>query len=557
MRKTSTLLFSLILLLAASALPAQCEWFRSGTTGEVGNHSEGTAVTTDDQGNSYIAGNYINVFSFQGQDIANLYAGNPGVVMCKFNSAGVMQWMKKLDSPNFSAWDIAYRNGNIYLTGNYIGFVTINGQNFSGQGENGIILKFDGTGNMVWGRTLNSPSSSYAYDIAFINDNNFVFTGRFRQSVIVDGTQINGSSGSKNYGIYGKMDTNGNLTWMKTSGESGNLCNPNAVAVDPSGNFYLGGVYRQGLAFGNITAPSPGSSIASLPFLAKFSSSGDIQWMKTGTFPSGSKTITSSVSSLLVMPTGDVILTGFLDDAVDFMGIVSWGESTANMMRIQSNGNLAGSLQVQGSEDGNTFEFAQLDASGNLWLGGSARGNLAVRVNDQLHSIGYVASGFDILLAKYSTSGFIGIERIGGAGNEAANDGALDNAGRLLVTGHFRGTFNKSGMSATSPDAATTDLLYMKVCTFSPTSDITDLEQGSEQITLIPNPAGVQTRIEVSTSMIGGLCTVFDIQGRIVHQGTVPEQSFVLPVHLLENGVYVVQVKNGTATHSERLVVQH
>ncbi|MCF8237384.1 MAG: T9SS type A sorting domain-containing protein [Saprospiraceae bacterium] len=557
MRRTTTLFFSLVFLLSTSIGMAQCEWFTTGTTGEIGNHSEGAAVATDDLGNAYVAGNYTNIFSIQGQDIANLYVENPGVVLCKFNSAGVLQWIKKLDSPNFTAWDIVYRGGNIYLTGNYISYVTINGQNFSGQGENGLILKFDSTGNMVWGRTINSPSSSYAYDIAFINNNNFIFTGRFRQSVIVDGNQINGASNSKNYGVYGKMDTDGNLAWMKTSGESGNLCSPNAVTVDPNGNFYLGGVYRQGLAFGNMTAPSPGSTIASLPFIARFNASGDIQWMKTGTFPSGSKTITSSVSSLMLTPTGDIILTGFLDDAVDFMGIVSWGESTANMMRIQSNGNLLGSLHVQGSQDGNIFEFAQMDASGNLWLGGSARGNLAVRVNDQLHSIGYVASGYDILIAKFTSSGFVGIERIGGAGNEAATDGALDNAGRLLVTGYFRGTFNKNGMSATSPDATTTDLLLLKICTFSVTSDISDVNNSSEQITLTPNPAADQTRIEVSPSMIGGFCTVYDIQGRVVYQVTVPAQSFVLPTHIWENGVYVIQVQSGTDIQSERLIVQH
>lgn len=557
MRTTPTLLVFFVTLLLSTALQAQCEWIATGTTGQAGNHSSAVAVTTDGQGNSFLAGNFVNVFSMKGQNVANLYVNDPGVIIAKFNSAGVLQWMKPLDSPNFTAYDLEYRGGNLYLTGNYISYVTINGQNFSGQGENGLILKFDGLGNMVWGRTINSPSSSYAYDIAFINDNNFIFTGRFRQSVIVNGTQITGTSGSKNYGLYGKMDTDGNLGWMKTSGESGNLCQPNAVAVDPSGVFYLAGIFRQGLAFGGITAPNPGSTLASLPFIAKFSSAGDVQWLKSATFPAGSKTILSNISSLMVAPNSEVILTGFLDDAVDFMGQVSWGESTALMMRIQSNGNLAGSLQVQSSHEGTSFEFANMDASGNLYLGGSARGNLAVRVNNTLHSIGYLTMGYDILLAKFTTSGFTGIELIGGPGEESGTDGVTDNAGRLLVTGQFAGTFSRNGMSATSPNGTTNDLLFLKICTFSPSSDLTDPEGAHTSLSIQPNPAVSQLQLTVAEYLTGGLFRIYDLQGRQILEGTIPAGSWTIPVSGWHQGWYTVHVQKNDQQASERVLIQY
>ncbi len=556
MRFTPTLLFFLCIFMISTALSAQCEWFTAGTTGQAGNNSTGVTVTTDGQGNSYLAGNYANVFSMQGQDIANLYVNDPAVIIAKFNSAGTLQWIHKLDSPNYRAYDIEYRGGNLYLTGNYISYVTINGQNFSGQGDNGLILKFDGAGNMVWGKTINSPSSSYAYDIAFINDNNFIFTGRFRQSVIVDGTQISGSSGSKNYGLYGKMDTDGNLAWMKTSGETGNLCQPNAVAVDPSGAFYLAGIFRQGLTFGNITVPSPGSTIASLPFIGKFTSGGDVQWVKSGTFPSGSKTVLSDITSLMVAPNGDVILTGFLDDAVDFMGQVSWGESTALMMRIQNNGNLGGSLQVQSSHEGTAFEFAAMDTKGNLYLGGTARGNLAIRVNNNLHSIGYLTSGYDILVAKYSSSGFTGIELIGGPGEDLGSDGVVDNADRLIVTGEFTGTFSRNGTTKTSPNSTTSDLLLLKICTFSLTSNIDDQNLEDNQLSVQPNPASNQIQLTVPESMIGGLYRVFDLQGRVIQQGTIPGELWTMPVSNWQNGWYTLQVQKDNQQLSRRVLIQ-
>lgn len=556
MSQKPTHLLILCLFMFSTALTAQCEWFTTGTTGQAGNNAAGVSVATDGQGNTYLAGNYTNVFSMQGQNIANLYVNDPAVILAKFNSAGVLQWMKPLDSPYFVVSDLAYRGGNLYLTGNYVSYVTINGQNFSGQGENGLILKFDGLGNTVWGRTINSPSSSYAYDIAFINDNNFIFTGRFRQSVIVNGNQITGSSGSKNYGLYGKMDTDGNLAWMKTSGESGNMCQPNAVAVDPSGTFYLGGIYRQGLAFGNITAPVPGSTIASLPFVAKFSSAGDVQWLKTGTFPSGSKTITSDVSSLMVAPNGDVLLTGFLDDAVDFMGQVSWGESTALMMRILSNGNLSGSLQVQSTHEGTAFEYATMDVSGNLYLGGTARGNLFVRVNNNLHSMGYLTSGYDIMLAKFSTTGFTGIELIGGPGEESSFDGLTDNAGRILVAGQFAGTFSRNGVSKTSPNGSTSDLLLLKICTFSPSSDISDPTLHNDQLSVYPNPATDQIQISAPEQMTGGFYRVFDLQGRLIQQGVVSGANWTIPVATWQHGWYTLQVQKNDHQLTRRMLIQ-
>lgn len=555
-RSTFTILFFLVL--SSWTLTAQCEWFKTGTTTQAGNDSRAVAVTSDGQGNVYVVGDYNNIFSIQGQDIANLYVNNPGVALCKFNSAGTLQWITNLSSPNFRAWDIAVRGGNIYISGNYVNFVTINGQNFSGQGENGLIIKFDGQGNMVWGKTINSPSSSYAYDIAFINDNSFLFTGRFRQSVIVDGMQINGSSGSKNYGLYGRMDTDGKLTWMKTSGESGNLVTPNALAIDPSnGSFYLGGVFRQGVSFGNQTAPSPGSSIANLPFVAKFNSSGDVQWLKAGSVPTGSTTLLSSVTGLSVAPNGNLILTGFLEDAVNFMGQTSYGESTALMMRIQSNGNLAGSLQVQGTFEGTAFNFSQFDAQGNLWLGGAAKGNLAVLEDGQPHSIGYTTMGYDILAAYYSaTTGFSGIELLGGPGNEGWTNGAIDNANRLLATGYFSGTFTRNGVTATSPNGSTSDFLLMKICTFAPSSDIEDTDELAGQIHLTPNPAGDQTTLQVPNELIGSTCRILDIHGRVVYSAILPGATFDLPLHTLSNGMHLIQIQRDGSAWSKRLMIQ-
>lgn len=533
----------LLLFLFPVLLPAQCEWMTHGGSEKPDMSAAGAVVTTDAAGNIYLAGNYKDVFKIQGQTATNLYAGQEGAVLCKFNPNGILQWMKKLDSPSLKASDLHFRAGNLYFSGNYASWVTINGQNFSGMGENGIILKFDGNGNLVWGRTFNSTSTAYAYDLAFIDDNNFLFTGRFRQNVTIDGQQYLGSNANRNFGFYGRMTIHGQLQWFKMSGEEGNFCQPSTIAVAPNGEFYLGGGYRQGLAFGSIIAPNPGSTLATLPWIAKFTSGGDPLWLKTGTVPAGSGSLANMVNDLIVLPTNQVILSANIDAAVSFFGRTTGGKSTALLMRINSSGTLASDMELRSTLAGMAFRFARRDGLGRIWAGGTANGSLTILQNGAITNSGPVAQGFDKMLVQFSNAGaYSGLQLLPGTGNEELQDGVIHQNQYLVTTGKFAGTFQWAGSSGTSPNAATSNLSLLKICNFSPTTSTEDWHGNSMDMKLYPNPVVDDLFVELPEHHQASRYRIVDMTGSVLQEGIWPAGQKTISVAMLESGTYVLQI---------------
>ena len=549
--------FILLLSYVISSQAQGCEWAENGRSGAANNPATGVKVTKDGSGNIYVVGIYDSVFTFLGTKITNLYPGGTGVAICKLTSDGVLTWMKKVDSNLFNAEGITVQGTDVYVYGHYQNNITIGAVNFSGMGINGIILKFDSTGALVWGRTANSTSNSYISDLVFVNSTSFLFAGRFRQNISIDGTMLTGSNGSNNYAVYGRMTSAGALEWVKTSGEAGNLVQPTTLAVEPGGKFFMGGVYRQGLTFGAITTPAPGSTIATVPFLAKFSATGDAEWIKSSTVPVGSGALVSAVTDIRVLNNGQVMLTGGFYDKVTFLGLTSSAGHSAFALRVQgANGNLAGSHLVESNVPGNRYDFVEQDGSNNIWLGGAASGLLTVRNNGTVESQGYNTKGIDILLAYYSNNGtYVGIDLIGGTGDDKLTGAVLDNSARLIATGSFTGTLPIAGKNLTSSHTTTSDLLLTRICSFSETTDTDDQIRTDISWNMYPNPAHDQLTVELPLDWADSSYRIWSIDGRLQGQGSIQGGNQSFAVGYLQSGHYVFQIVSKKGVLASRFEV--
>lgn len=154
--------------------------------------------------------------------------------LAKYNSSGTLQWQREL---TFSTGVILYSaavdsSGNVYSSGEL--------------GANSLIVKYNTSGTLQYQREI-SGSGAFTYKSAATTSNQYT-----------NGWMV---IGGVYYGLVCKFDSSGGTVWARTIGD-GNNCFGYDVVLDSSENVYTA------------------SSIPSAILLAKYNSSGTLQWQR-------------------------------------------------------------------------------------------------------------------------------------------------------------------------------------------------------------------------------------------------------------------------------------
>ena len=172
-------------------------WTR--TYGGIGDEEPAAIQQTTD-------GGYIIVGSDNSSGI-----GNYNVYVVKINSIGDTLWTKSFGGGNNEFAQAVQQT----MDGGYI----IAGYTNSFSSSNDVyLLKTDVNGALLWSKTYGGTYDDYAYAVEQTIDNGYIIAGA---------TNSFNSSGLSTNGKYSdvyllKTDVNGNLTWNKTYGRSGN-----------------------------------------------------------------------------------------------------------------------------------------------------------------------------------------------------------------------------------------------------------------------------------------------------------------------------------------------
>ena len=269
----------------------------------------GNALDVDSSGNVYSAGYYYD-------------SGNKFFIG-KHNSSGTKQWQNGYYSGvSTTPGDIKIDSAetSIYVTGatNYLLF----------------LAKYNTSGTLQWSNNVTSPNiGANGSSLAIDSTNGYVYVG---------GGGPNSSS--VNVGWIGQFSIagSGSLNWQRSLTEPNGtlIANIRGTAVDSSGNVYVSGVY-----YAN-------SNTDSIAFVAKYNSSGTIQWQRKFESPntSGSYNRTISFSSIAVDNDGSLILTG--------QGYQSTGDITSKpiLIKYPTDGSKTGTYSFTYS--GNTYQVA-------------------------------------------------------------------------------------------------------------------------------------------------------------------------------------------------------
>ena len=231
---------------------------------------------------------------------------------------------------------------------------------------------------------------------------------------------------------------------------------PSNVVVDSLGNAYITGDFHNTVNFGsgNITS----SGVKDI-FIAKFNSTGSLEWVKTYGDSSFDRGLDIAIDS-----SDNIYVTGYFMRTVNFGGgnvtvtDPSSGGSDLFVLKLNSSGEFQWVYTVGGSNNDNG-KGIDVDSSGNVYISGIFKDTVNFGGGD-ITSHG----NFDIFVLKLNSSGvFQWVYHAGGTGNDQAYPISVDTNGNVLVAGYFFDTANFTPASCTSRGSA--DIFVLKLTT--------------------------------------------------------------------------------------------
>lgn len=446
--------FMLLTLLGTSIAHA-AGWARNYGTAPGNAQTLSTAV--DVAGNVYITGHFSGVTLVIGGVTLTRVGGQDSFV-AKLDADGTVLWAKNyggfaaIVEGNGVAVDGA---GNVYLSGTFDASLSTPALPVIGS-DDAFALKLDASGNTIWAKNYGgSGASMYGYGIAVDGSGNVYLSGNFSNASL--STPALTRIGDRDALVL-KLDAAGSTVWARNYGGVAAEAYGNAIAVDGSGNVYLGGDFDANLSTPVLTRIGTGSDA----FALKLDGSGTTTWANSygGV---GARTYTAGIA---VDGYGNVYLSGdFAFANTSAPALTKIGNSDAFALKLDASGSPTWAKNYGGS-GANMYGYdIAVDGWGNVYLGGYF--HVANLTTPPLTKIGSqdayilkeVAPAFPVLAVSYndntSTGGTVPTD--GTAYVSGATVTVLGNTGSLVKTGStFAGWNTVADGSGTSYAPAAT-----------------------------------------------------------------------------------------------------
>ena len=442
--------------LLLQALPLQGQQFEWAAQMGGTRFDSGNGVAVDASGNVYTTGSFSETVDFDpGPGVFNLTAdGSSDAFVTKLDSAGNLVWARQFSGVGLSvAVDAA---GNVYTTGLFSGTGDFDpGAGFFNLDASGqsapFVTKLDSAGRFVWAKTMGGGDPSWGASVAVDVSGNVYVTGFFAVTRDFDpGPEVLllATAGAEDIFVT-KLDTNGNLVWVRTMGGPGSD-QGNGVAVDGSGNVYVTGEFRGTADFGPSSNGGPlvgtsagGSDI----FVVKLDSAGNSVWAQTAggsSFDQG--------TSVALDASGNVYTSGTFFGTAAFRSrptggggfflvtfLVSAGESDIFVTKWSTTGTPIWTRQMGGPND-DVGKGVALDNDGNVYTIGEFRAKADFDPSANVSKLTSTGNS-DIFLNKLDNDGkFDWVRHLGGGGDNRGNGVAVDGGGNIYTTGQFKVT---------------------------------------------------------------------------------------------------------------------
>lgn len=257
-------------------------------------------IGLDNSGNIYVFG--------EGSHSAQNTSFRQGL-LTKYNSSGVRQWQRRLENSRGMTPNSGFvtSSGDCYITGKFsdptISYVAV-----------GITAKYNSSGTLQWQKKnvqqYNSANISvYSAYISLDNSGNI-----YRATHVLPG--IHGYNATV---LVSKENTSGTIVWTSMLGSSTGATSVRNICIDSQANVYAA-----------CETVAPDANTPRCGFIAKWNSSGVLQWQRT--LNAGHR---ADIRDITVDSNDDIVLTGWYQST-------SGGVVGTFVAKIPSDGSLTG-----------------------------------------------------------------------------------------------------------------------------------------------------------------------------------------------------------------------
>lgn len=289
----------------------------------------------------------------------------------------------------------------------------------------------------IFGQDVTTNAAGEVFSVGYFNG-----TADFDPS---GGTlNLTASGGSQDMYVT-KLDALGNLIWAINLGST-SIDRANSVSIDSNGDIYVTGYFNGTVDF------DPGPAAATLTstkfvsaFVLKLDTDGNFIWVRefdgTGGIAEGLEIVVDS--------NDDVIMGGYFNTDVDLNpsggGLVytaSHGGRDGILVKLSSTGAFIWGRHLVGDDD-NRINTIDVDNNDNIFFGGFFSGTLDFDQFNPGTQTELTATGPDIFLGSYDSSGMHRWSHgIAAGGTNFANRLTLNRNGNIFVTGEFQNTLD-------------------------------------------------------------------------------------------------------------------
>ena len=305
--------------------------------------------------------------------------GNSDIFLTRINSDGTYAWTKTMGGTSTERGESVTTDdsGNIYVTGYFVDTVDFDPgsgtHSHTSNGGNDIFLtRINSNGTYGWTITMGGATTDQGKSVTTDDSGNIYVTGFFEDTVDFDpgsGVDSHTSNGSGDIFLT-RINSNGTYGWTKiiggASGDGGN-----SVTTDDNGAIYVAGSFEDTVDF------DPGSGTdeylsqgATDIFLTRINSDGSYGWTVTaeGANYDGGESVAAGNN-------GAIYVAGHFEDTVDFDPGVGVDSHTSNgsgdifLTRINSDGTYGWTKSMGGAGNDSAI-FVTVDRSGTIYLTG-------------------------------------------------------------------------------------------------------------------------------------------------------------------------------------------
>ncbi|MCX6251816.1 MAG: lamin tail domain-containing protein [Bacteroidetes bacterium] len=323
-----------------------------------GDNNNPVSITTDNEGNIYVAGHFEGDLTYDGLSINSF---NGACYLLKIGRDGQGKWISHSGgSGTVSPKSVCVNpSGSIVLVGTFYGSVTFGTINIDSFGASDVFLcSLNPSGNFNW--AVNAGGSGYDEGSSVVcgSDGSVFINGTYEESASFGSFILNTGQGYESYAAFvAKTDAGGNFLWAKSLAipcRSNNL-----MSIDSKNNIYLTSSFWGSIEIGPSVLWSNGYGDV---YVIKMDKDGQALWAKGG----GSNYVDDGLG-ITLLPAGNVAVTGILSAGatLDSIAVTSLS-SNIFIATLDQIGKIAiDEINCQSSDSLNTGDWVEIRNTGS------------------------------------------------------------------------------------------------------------------------------------------------------------------------------------------------